>query len=102
MLCQFHYDACLFCLLFIYHHVVTVHMFSKSYYFKVVAREVDTSERWSSTATVTLHIIDINDNIPVFNQQNYFFSVAENSPNGYIVGQISVSLNSNTCHSNAI
>ncbi|CAL1529751.1 unnamed protein product, partial [Lymnaea stagnalis] len=47
--------------------------------FQVVAREINTVERRSSTSTVTLEIEDMNDNAPVFNQTDYSLSVYENA-----------------------
>ncbi|XP_033097305.1 cadherin-23-like, partial [Anneissia japonica] len=40
-------------------------------------------------AQVNFEIIDMNDNVPMFEQLNYVFEVEENQPNGTIVGQIS-------------
>lgn len=44
-----------------------------------------------STATVTINIKDINDNIPMFPHNTYKLEVAENSPNGTILANITVS-----------
>ncbi|XP_041364065.1 cadherin-23-like [Gigantopelta aegis] len=45
--------------------------------FEVVARETRTAERHSSTATVTLNILDENDNDPVFTSSYYTASINE-------------------------
>ncbi|XP_055876010.1 cadherin-23-like isoform X3 [Biomphalaria glabrata] len=48
--------------------------------FQVVAREVNTAEKRSSTTTVTVNIEDMNDNAPAFSQSSYILSVYENTP----------------------
>lgn len=58
--------------------------------FQVVAREIDTTEGKSSTATVTLHILDVNDNHPLFSNDSYVAYVAENSELNTPVIQLSV------------
>ncbi|KAK2116784.1 hypothetical protein P7K49_003670 [Saguinus oedipus] len=45
----------------------------------------------SSSIIVILHISDINDNAPVFQQNSYMVHVAENNPPGASVAQISAS-----------
>lgn len=42
----------------------------------------------SSTADITIDVININDNDPIFDTDIYNFTVRENSPRGTIVGQI--------------
>lgn len=44
-----------------------------------------------STATVTITIIDINDNNPTFTPDTYKLSVPEHSPNGTAIRTITVS-----------
>ncbi|PAA73840.1 hypothetical protein BOX15_Mlig023527g6 [Macrostomum lignano] len=62
----------------------------KNVTFQIVARETKTSEKFSSSATVQLQIVDANDNRPVFNQSGgYAFDIPENSPNGTTVGIVS-------------
>ncbi|KAK2498183.1 hypothetical protein MC885_008416 [Smutsia gigantea] len=43
----------------------------------------------SSSATITLHITDVNDNAPVFQQASYVVHVAENNPPGASIAQVS-------------
>ncbi|XP_021572410.1 protocadherin gamma-A9-like [Carlito syrichta] len=45
----------------------------------------------SSSITVTLHIGDVNDNAPVFQQASYVVDVAENNPPGASIAQVSAS-----------
>ena len=39
-------------------------------------------------ATAVITITDMNDNLPVFSNQTYWFAIAENSGIGAIVGQV--------------
>nr|XP_034491798.1 protocadherin gamma-B4-like [Marmota flaviventris] len=45
----------------------------------------------SSSSSVTLHIGDVNDNAPVFQQASYVVYVAENNPPGASIAQVSAS-----------
>ncbi|XP_037364994.1 protocadherin gamma-B6 isoform X29 [Talpa occidentalis] len=45
----------------------------------------------SSSTTITVHITDVNDNAPVFQQASYLVHVAENNPPGSSIAQISAS-----------
>ncbi|XP_066199261.1 protocadherin gamma-B7-like [Saccopteryx leptura] len=45
----------------------------------------------SSSTTITLHITDVNDNAPVFQQSAYLVHVPENNPPGSSIAQISAS-----------
>ncbi|XP_014770934.2 cadherin-23 [Octopus bimaculoides] len=56
--------------------------------FQVVAREVDTPEKRSSSATVLLKIQDMNDNAPVFRSDTYDLHVKENARIGTVISQI--------------
>ncbi|XP_063930740.1 cadherin-87A isoform X2 [Zophobas morio] len=47
-----------------------------------VAKELYTSERLSSTATVTVTVTDINDNAPTFDQEGYSAAISEVSSPG--------------------
>ncbi|KAM8959435.1 protocadherin gamma-B6-like [Lycaon pictus] len=45
----------------------------------------------SSSISITLHIADVNDNAPVFQQASYVVHVAENNPPGASIAQVSAS-----------
>ncbi|XP_070270863.1 protocadherin gamma-B4 isoform X21 [Myotis yumanensis] len=45
----------------------------------------------SSSTTITLHITDVNDNAPVFQQPAYLVHVPENNPPGASIAQVSAS-----------
>ncbi|KAK3582014.1 hypothetical protein CHS0354_039681 [Potamilus streckersoni] len=49
--------------------------------FQIIAREKDTAEHRSSTAIVTVHILNVNDNEPIFDSDSYNATVKENSQN---------------------
>ena len=55
-----------------------------------MARETDTSDHFSNTVSVTLNIIDVNDNDPKFTETSYSVSVPENSVQGTSITQIQV------------
>ncbi|KAJ8418224.1 hypothetical protein AAFF_G00139330 [Aldrovandia affinis] len=50
--------------------------------FKLLAVEIDTSERFSATADIIIHLLDTNDNIPKFSSEYYIARIPENSPGG--------------------
>lgn len=50
-----------------------------------------------STATVTIHLIDDNDNSPKFPQETYKLDVAENSPTGKELRVITVGASRAKC-----
>ncbi|XP_053307080.1 cadherin-related family member 1 [Spea bombifrons] len=50
--------------------------------FKLLAIEVNTPEKFSSTAEITIHLLDINDNVPKFSSEYYIARIPENSPGG--------------------
>ncbi|KAI8521628.1 hypothetical protein Bbelb_013820 [Branchiostoma belcheri] len=60
----------------------------QSVQFKVIAREDLAVEHFSSNVTVLVTLEDTNDNSPWFNQSKYDLTVAENSPDGTVVGTI--------------
>ncbi|XP_017387724.1 protocadherin gamma-B3 [Cebus imitator] len=45
----------------------------------------------SSSKTITLYILDVNDNVPVFHQASYMVRVAENNLPGASIAQVSAS-----------
>ncbi|KAI8519523.1 hypothetical protein Bbelb_027800 [Branchiostoma belcheri] len=60
----------------------------QSVQFTVIAREDLAPEHFCSNVTVLVTLEDTNDNSPVFSQAKYDLSVAENSPDGTVVGTI--------------
>ncbi|KAM6442453.1 cadherin-related family member 1 isoform 2-T2 [Liasis olivaceus] len=50
--------------------------------FKLLAIEVNTPEKFSSTADIVIHLLDTNDNIPKFSSDYYIAKIPENSPGG--------------------
>uniref|UniRef100_A0A8C3CPF5 Cadherin-related family member 1 n=1 Tax=Cairina moschata TaxID=8855 RepID=A0A8C3CPF5_CAIMO len=59
--------------------------------FKLLAIEVNTPERFSSTADVVIRLLDTNDNVPKFSSDYYIARIPENSPGGSNVVAITVS-----------
>jgi hypothetical protein len=57
-------------------------------FLQVIAEEKNTNPRLSSTATVIVSIADANDNVPVFQQQQYTASVSEMASPGTLVTTI--------------
>ncbi|XP_076318163.1 cadherin 87A isoform X1 [Tachypleus tridentatus] len=60
----------------------------RKYILLVVAEEAFTNPRLSSTASVTVNIMDTNDNIPQFEHERYTASVMEDASPGTIVTTI--------------
>ncbi|XP_030060739.1 cadherin-related family member 1 isoform X2 [Microcaecilia unicolor] len=50
--------------------------------FKLLAIEVNTPEKFSSTADIMIHLLDTNDNVPKFSSDYYIARIPENSPGG--------------------
>ncbi|XP_037128337.1 cadherin-related family member 1 isoform X1 [Syngnathus acus] len=50
--------------------------------YKLLAVEIDTPERFSSTADIIIHLMDTNDNAPKFSSGYYIARIPENSPGG--------------------
>ncbi|KAM5241402.1 cadherin-related family member 1 isoform 1-T1 [Hipposideros larvatus] len=50
--------------------------------FKLLAIEVNTSEKFSSTADVVIQLLDTNDNVPKFTSHYYIARIPENAPGG--------------------
>nr|XP_019611104.1 PREDICTED: cadherin-related family member 1 isoform X1 [Rhinolophus sinicus] len=50
--------------------------------FKLLAIEVNTPEKFSSTADVVIQLLDTNDNVPKFTSQYYIARIPENVPGG--------------------
>ncbi|KAM4774886.1 cadherin-related family member 1 isoform 3-T5 [Cyanocitta cristata] len=55
---------------------------SKVLTFKLLAIEVNTPEKFSSTADVVIRLLDTNDNVPKFSSDYYIARIPENSPGG--------------------
>ncbi|XP_072312563.1 cadherin-related family member 1a [Eucyclogobius newberryi] len=53
--------------------------------FKLLAVEIDTPERFSSTADIVINLLDTNDNTPKFTSEYYLARVPENSAGGSAV-----------------
>ncbi|XP_062474838.1 cadherin-related family member 1 isoform X4 [Pezoporus occidentalis] len=49
---------------------------------QLLAIEVNTPEKFSSTADVVIHLLDTNDNVPKFSSDYYIARIPENSPGG--------------------
>ncbi|XP_058840991.1 cadherin-related family member 1 isoform X3 [Acipenser ruthenus] len=49
---------------------------------QLLAVEIDTPEKFSSTADIVIHLLDTNDNIPWFSIDYYIARIPENSPGG--------------------
>ncbi|XP_069096758.1 cadherin-related family member 1 [Pleurodeles waltl] len=50
--------------------------------FKLLAVEVNTPEKFSSTADIMIYLLDTNDNVPKFSSEYYIARIPENSPGG--------------------
>lgn len=61
----------------------------QEYKFVVTAQDKGPDPRLA-TAIVTIHVIDVEDEVPIFHQSTYEASVKENIPN-YMVTQVMVS-----------
>lgn len=57
-------------------------------YFKVIAQETLTPERYESNVTVIINITDVNDHNPSCSKEIYKVIVDENQPNGTHVAQV--------------
>ena len=57
----------------------------------IKAFEVYTKEKFTSTATIIVNLLDVNDNVPYFNQDLYEISVDENTAVNKSIGQIMAS-----------
>lgn len=63
----------------------------RSQYDLVVEASDGTVDPRRTTLTLSIHVMDIDDNSPVFSQQTYVVNVPENSPVGTVVLKLSVS-----------
>ncbi|KAM4851717.1 cadherin-related family member 1 [Thomomys bottae] len=55
---------------------------SKVLTFKLLAIEVNTPEKFSSTADIVIQLLDTNDNVPKFTSHYYIARIPENAPGG--------------------
>ncbi|KAJ8969553.1 hypothetical protein NQ314_001705 [Rhamnusium bicolor] len=53
-----------------------------------IARELYTEQQLSSTATITVTVLDINDNAPTFDQESYSATISEKATSGTLVTTI--------------
>lgn len=60
--------------------------------FKVIAQETRSPDRFTSEAAITVNVMDINDNAPVFAQDSYTVSISETAVQGTVVTRITVML----------
>lgn len=58
---------------------------------QIIAREIDTIEKRSSVATVTVNIEDVNDIPPQFSSELFNANISENSPVNTAVTVVNVS-----------
>ena len=55
------------------------------------ANETDTAEVLSGVAMVTVQLVNVNDNAPMFEKRFYNFTIDEDSPIDFVVGTVKVS-----------
>ena len=55
------------------------------------ANETDTAEVLSGVAMVTVELVNVNDNAPMFEKRFYNFTIDEDSPIDFVVGTVKVS-----------
>lgn len=55
---------------------------------KIIAEETETTQKLSSTATLTVTVTDANDNRPIFEQESYSFTVSETAAPNHLIGTI--------------
>ncbi|CAO2637879.1 Cadherin-related family member 1 [Lemmus lemmus] len=63
---------------------------SKLLTFKLLAIEVNTPEKFSSTADIVIQLLDTNDNVPKFTSHYYIARIPENAPGGSNVVAVTV------------
>lgn len=68
-----------------------LHLHSALFALQLLAVEIDTPERFSSTADIVIHLLDTNDNAPKFSSDYYIARIPENSPGGSNVVSVTVS-----------
>lgn len=64
--------------------------FSFSFLPQLLAIEVNTPEKFSSTADIVIQLLDTNDNVPKFTSHYYIARIPENAPGGSNVLAVTV------------
>ena len=59
---------------------------------QVFANETDTAEVLSGVASITVELVNVNDNEPMFAQSSYNFTFDEEIPVDFVIGNVTVSL----------
>ena len=57
----------------------------------MLASEPGSNPSLTGTATVNIEILDVNDNTPTFDSNNFQFMINENQPIGTAIGNVSAS-----------
>ena len=57
---------------------------------QVIAKEMETEEHYEGKANVTVNVINVNDNAPVFERIVYIFTVMESISTETVVGRVKV------------
>jgi len=60
------------------------------YDISLVCRDFGEPPRWVRRPVV-VHVMDEDDNAPIFNANSYNFTIAENNPRGQVIGRVSAS-----------
>lgn len=59
-------------------------------FLQLLAIEVNTPEKFSSTADILIQLLDTNDNVPKFTSHYYIARIPENAPGGSNVVAVTV------------
>lgn len=59
-------------------------------FLQLLAIEVNTPEKFSSTADIVIQLLDTNDNVPKFTSHYYIARIPENAPGGSNVMAVTV------------
>ncbi len=57
----------------------------------MLASESGSNPSLTGTATVNIEVLDVNDNTPMFDSDNFQFMIYENQPTGTVIGNVSAS-----------
>ncbi|CAH8584668.1 unnamed protein product [Schistosoma rodhaini] len=58
------------------------------YYIQIIAMDQSINHQKTGTLTLYIKIADINDQLPIFEYNQYLFHLIENSPKGTLIGQV--------------